>query len=60
MQELNKDKVLEQIFSTISGYSNSNPEKVVDYKSPDELKELLNLTINETGDGYEGVFKRYQ
>ncbi len=56
MQEFNKDNVLEQIFRRISEYSNSNHEKVVDYKSPEELKELLNLTINETGAGYEGVF----
>ncbi len=56
MQELSKDNVLEQIFRTISKYNNSNYERVVDYKSPEELKKLLNLTIEEPGEGYEGVF----
>ncbi len=56
MQEFNKAKLVEQLLHIIAKHDGVTNDKVVNYKSPDELKKLLNLTINKKGDGYKGVF----
>ncbi|NJO90906.1 MAG: glutamate decarboxylase [Chloroflexia bacterium] len=56
MQEFSKTQLLEQLLNILTKQNDLSENKVVDYKSPEELKELLNLTIDEEGEGYQGVF----
>ena len=55
--EKNTQQILAKLFSIISDYNESKKEdKVVNYLSPSELKDALNLSIDEEGAGYNGVF----
>jgi glutamate/tyrosine decarboxylase-like PLP-dependent enzyme len=56
MMKAEKEKLFKEFLRLIQDKYEESDGKVVDYQSPDELSDLLKLTITEKGEGYQGVF----